>query len=230
MDHRHNHCGLLYEDTHSHGNVREYKNYCYLFIISIIGALAEFIIALFYAHSSSAQADAIHALTHVALFAIAYGVSKKIVTRNMNTHEAYHYHEKFLNLYAILVFTGLTWVLYTSIIKLWSYEYVVTKYMLISVSVGLCANIIALLLLNSMSKIRGSTSHQHRAHQWLNLDTWGDLAFSVIVLFTSVISLMIPSLPLHYIDPIISLGAVIWIAWSGIQIFKHKTSHPFVVL
>ena len=177
-------------------------------------------IALILARSVSAQADAIHALTHLSLYALAYRVSRQIVVRRMDAHEAYHYHEQFLKYYAFLVFTGLGWIFFTSIAKLQSSEGVTTSYMLLSVSMGLCANIIALKILNNITKNHGEIAYIHRTHQWLSLDTWGDFAFSVIVLITSLLYMLFPSLPTHIIDPILSLCAVGWIGWSGIQIMK----------
>lgn len=222
MSHSHDHHGIVTDLAHIEKHMHEYRNYRYLFVVGSVGAIAEFLIALVFAHSVSAQADAIHALTHLSLYALAFWVSGQIMIRKMNPHEAYHYHEQFLNLYATLVFVGLAWILFTSITKLRSSESVITTYMLMSVSVGLCANIIALKILNGISKFKNEDTRIHRAHQWLSLDTWGDFAFSVIVLIASLASLLFPSLPIRIIDPIISLGAVVWIGWSGVQILKGK--------
>ena len=187
-----------------------------------MGAIAEFLIALLLAHSVSVQADAIHALTHLSLYALACFVSGRIVARNMNPHEAYHYQEKFLYCYALLIFAGLAWILFTSITKLQSSQNVITTYMFMSAGIGLCANIIALYILNGISKAHIEVSHKHRTHQLLNVDTWGDLAFSVIVLVTSIASLLYPWLPIHIIDPVISFGAIGWIGWSGTRIIIDK--------
>lgn len=209
---------------HSHGEEhrREYRTYCCLFIVSFIGASMEFLIALLLARSVSAQADAIHAFTHLALYGLSLWISRQIFIRRMNRHDAYHYREQFLIFYVLLVFTGLVWICYTSITKLFSYEAVVSSYMLMSVTAGLLSNIIALGILRSLSKMHGNATSEHRTHQWLSLDTWWDFMFSVIVLATALLGIGFPSLPIHMIDPILSLGAVIWMAYSGIQILRKK--------
>ncbi len=222
MSHGHDHHGVIQDHTHAERCMYEYHNYRYLFVVSFVGAIAEFFIALVLAHSVSAQADAIHALTHLALYALACFVSRQIITCRMDPHQAYHYHEKFLKLYALFVFIGLAWVSYTSIIKLWSPEIVISGYMLLGVSIGLFANIIALKILNDISKKQHEVIHKHTAYAWIRLDTWGDFAFSVIVLITSLASLAFPLMPIRVIDPVISLIGVAWIALSGAQILKGK--------
>ena len=220
--HSHSHEGVPHTHGHHESNVHEYRNYCYLFIVSILSAGAEFLIALFLAHSVSAQADAIHALTHLMLYALALYVSRNVYVRHMSAHDAFHYRDKFVTLYVALVFVGLAWITYTSIIKLMTSDVVATGYMLLSVTIGLTGNIIALKLLNSISKMHTQTGHSHRAHRWINLDAWGDFAFSVIVLITSIAGMMFPSLPVRIIDPLISIAAVIWIGGSGIQMLRTK--------
>lgn len=220
--HSHDHHSIIHDHIHAQQHMHEYRNYRYLFIVGSIGAIAEFLIALVLAHSVSAQADAIHALTHVSLYALAWLVTRQIVMRGMNAHQAYHHHEKFLNRFALLIFAGLAWICYMSISKLTSPETIVSSYMLTSVSVGLCANIIALKILNRISKFKSEVASKHKTHRLLSLDTWGDFAFSVIVLITSLVSLLRPALPIHIIDPIISFGAIGWIGWSGVRILRDK--------
>lgn len=222
MSHSHDHHGIIADLTHAEQHMHEYRNYRKLFVVGSIGAIAEFLIALILAHSVSAQADAIHALTHVSLYALACLVTRQIVIRGMNAHQAYHHHKKFLSHFALLIFVGLVWICYMSISKLASPETVVSSYMLIGVSVGLCANIISLKILNRISKLKSETAPTHKTHRLLSLDAWGDSTFSVIVLITSLASLLFPSLPIRIIDPMISLGAVVWIGWSGVQILRGK--------
>lgn len=223
-------------DGHVHGHERkkhqsdcsvthcrcEYHGYTYLFSIAFISASAEFIIALLLAHSVSAQADAIHALTHLSLYGLAFWVSWQVVKLHMDAHKESHYREKFIPLYAVLVFAGLVWVLYTSIMKLFSNEPVISGYMLLSVSVGLVGNIIALTMLNKISKVHSHVAEASAAYQWLDLDTWGDFAISLIVFITSIMSIAWPSLPIRFIDPCISIAAAFWIGWSGMQILRKK--------
>lgn len=201
----------------------EYHRYVYLFAVGFVSASGEFLVALIFAHSMSAQADAIHALTHLLLYGLAFWVSRQVLIRQMGDHEEGHYREQFTYVYAGLVFAGLGWVIYNSIAKLFSAEGVISGYMFLSVSIGLSGNIIALTLLNSISKIHGAVADKSRPYRWLHLDTWGDFSISVIVLATSLIALAFPSLPLRFIDPVISLGAALWIGWSGVQIFRSKT-------
>ena len=222
MSHSHDHHDVVADFAHAERHLHVYRNYRYLFAIGFIGAIAEFLIALVLAHSVSVQADAIHALTHLSLYALACVVSGQIVARNMNPHEAYHYQEKFIYLYALLIFVGLAWILFTSITKLQSSENVITTYMFMSAGIGLSANIIALKILNAISKAHVEVVHKHRTHQLLNKDTRGDLAFSVIVLITSITSLSYPWLPIRIIDPVISFGAIGWIGWSIIRIIINK--------
>lgn len=213
--------------THPHSHTEklqhEYYSYCYLFAVSLVAAVGEFFIALLLAHSVSAQADAIHGLTHLALYGLALWVSRQIHIRRMNPHSAHHYREEFIIFYVLLVFLGLAWISYMSIVKLLSSETVVSTYMLASVSLGLSGNIIALVILNTISKMQGEVAHTHTAHRWLSLDTWGDFVFSVIVLITSLSGILCPALPIRVIDPIISIGAAAWIGWSGTQILREKT-------
>ena len=223
MNHGHNHAGMMRAHSHEEKNMREYRNYWYLFVVSVVSATAEFLIALLLAHSVSAQADAIHALTHLALYALALFVSRQIYIRHMDMRAAYQYRDKFIVFYAAFVFVGLAWISYMSIAKLRSFDSVVSHYMLLSVSIGLCGNIIALKLLHAISKIHGEIAHAHRTHQWISLDTWVDFAFSVIVLVTSIAGILFPTLPIRGIDSIISLAAVIWIGTSGIAIMRGKT-------
>lgn len=220
--HGHTHDYVIHPHSHAEQLRHEYHNYCYLFAVSLVAAVGEFLIALLLAHSVSAQADAIHALTHVALIGLAFWISRQIYTRHMNPHRAHDYREKFIIFYVLLVFLGLVWISYMSIVKLLSSEIVVSSYMLASVSVGLCGNIIALFILKTISRIHGN-AYTHTAHQWLRLDTWGDFIFSVIVLITSLAGILFSALPIKVIDPIISIGAAVWIGWSGIQILRKKT-------
>lgn len=220
MRHSHDHHGAIHDHTHAQTQVREYRNYRYLFAVGLIGAIAEFLIALMLAHSVSAQADAIHALSHLSLYALACFVSRQIVIRGMDAHRAHHYHEQFLKYYALLVFAGLAWICSMSIIKLASAQIVVSSYMLISVSVGLCANIIALKILHNISNNHHHIIHAHKAHKLFTLDAQGDLAISLIVLITSLLYILFPSIPIRMIDPIISFCAALWIGWSGIQIVR----------
>lgn len=226
--HRHTHDHVMDDMViHPHAQMeqfrREYINYGYLFAVSFVAAVGEFLGAILLAHSVSAQTDAIHGLTHVALYGLALWVSREIYLRQMTIHDAHHYREKFIIFYVPLVFMGLAWTSYTSVLKLLSSETVISGYMLASVSVGLCGNIVALAILNAISKIHGEAAHTHTAHQWLSLDTWGDLAFSVIVLITSVAAIIAPRLPIHIIDPVISFLGIIWIGSLGIQILRKKT-------
>ena len=223
MSHGHSHVGMMHTHAHEEKNMREYRNYCYLFVVSFVSAAAEFLIALLLAHSVSAQADAIHALTHFALYTLALFVSRQIYLRRMNTHAAYHYRNRFVFVYALLVFIGLAWIIYMSIAKLFSLDIVASNYMLLSVGIGLCGNIVALKLMNTISKIHGEALRQHTTHRWISLDTWGDFAFSVIVLITSLAGLLFPVLPIHVIDPVISLAAAIWIGASGTRILWGTT-------
>lgn len=223
MAHAHTHHGVIYDHAHAQRTIYASRNYRYLFIISLIGAAAEFFVALLMTHSVSAQTDAMHTLTHLSLYALAYWVSRQIVIRRMDAHHAYHYHEQFLMYYAFLVFAGLAWVCYMSITKLiWAETVIASPYMLISVGAGLCANIIALKILGNISNNHDKSAHTHKAHKLFTLDAKGDLAISLIVLVTSLLYMRFPSLPIHVIDPVISFCAIGWIAWSGIQIIKGK--------
>ena len=220
MGHSHD---AIYPQTHAEKSMHEYWSYVWLFVISFVSAAAESLIAIFFAHSVSAQADAIHTITHLSLYALALYVSRQIVVRGMNSDSAHDYREKFLIWYVLMVFMGLVWISYTSIAKLFSSEPVASNYMLLGVSIGLCGNIIVLALLHKISKIHGDAVHKHTAHSWLSLDAWGDSAFSVIVLLASVTAILFPALPIRIIDPVLSLGAVIWIGWSAILILKKTT-------
>jgi len=221
-NHGHHHHDLTQAHTHSEKSLHEYRNYFWLFAVSLI-SVGEFLIALLYANSVSAQADAIHSITHIALYGLTFWVSRQIYIRKMDVMGAHHYRERFTIGYVGLVFLGLTWILYTSIVNLFSSEHVLGSYMLISVTVGLIGNTLALIILNTISKMHGGAANSHKMHRWLNLDTWGDFAFSVIVLVSSVAAMAYPSLPINTIDPVVSIAGVAWIGWSGIQIVRKKT-------
>ena len=218
MSYGHTHDHMATAPTHAEKNIHEYRNYCWLFIVGFTSAVVEFLIAILFAHSVSAQADAIHALTHLSLYALALWVSRQVFIRQMDAHTAHHYREKFLIFYALFVFIGLAWISYMSISKLLSSESVASNYMLLGGSVGLCGNIIALRILHAISKIHGKAIHAHATHQWISLDTWGDFAFSVIVVYNALTAL----LPIRVIDVVASLAAIVWIGWSGIQILRKK--------
>ena len=219
MSHGHSHADMMHEQTHAQKSRHEYRNYCYLFAVSIASAGAEFLIALLLAHSVSAQADAIHALTHLSLYALALWVSRQVLIRRMDAHAAHHYREKFLIFYALFVFIGLAWIFYTALAKISSSEPVVSNYMLISGIVGLCGNIVALRLLRTISKIHGEAVHARADHQWISLDTWGDFALSILVVYNAMTAL----LSIRLLDVIASFGAVVWIGVSGLRILKKKT-------
>ncbi|MDP3778446.1 MAG: cation transporter [bacterium] len=220
--HGHHHHGDII-NPHVQQSLREYQNYFWLFAVGLVSAAGEFLLALLLANSVSAQADAIHSLTHIALYAFALWISRQIYTRQMNPQEAYDYRDTFLIFYVLPVFLGLAWILYTSVTKLFSPEHVLSSYMLASVGIGLAGNIIALKILNTISKIHGEAVRHHTAHRWLSLDTWGDFAFSLIVLITSIMGMAFPLLPINMIDLVVSTAGVIWIGWSGIQIIRKKT-------
>ena len=219
MSHGHSHLHPIRIHSHEEKNRRVYRNYCYLFIVSFVSAIGEFLIALLLAHSVSAQADAIHSMVHVSLYGIALWISKNILYKKMNEHEASHYREKFITLFAIIVFSSLGLVLYNSIARLLSSEAIVSEYMLLSVAVGLSGNMIALKILNTITKIQGGAASKNTTHNLLSLDTWGDFAISILVLFTAVVALV----PIWLLDFLISLGAVAWIGVSGLRILKKKT-------
>lgn len=220
--HPHAHNDLAHLHPHTEISRREYYYYCLLFPISIVAAFGEFLIALLFAHSSSAQADAIHAITHITLYGLALLVSRNIHKRRMDAQTAHAYRGKFLVLYMLLVFLGLGWIIYVSLIKLISSETVVSAYMLLSVGIGLCGNIIALIILNAIAKIHGDAIYHHAAHRWLNLDAWGDFAFSVGILIIAGIGILFPTFPTHIVDSVFSLIVVVWIGWSGIQILYKR--------
>lgn len=223
MSHDHDHGSHHHEHTVRVHSGDEYYYYICLFTVGFAFAGGEFLIALFLAHSISAQADAIHALTHLLLYGLALWVSRQVLLRKMNDHEEGHYRERFTYWFAGIIFTGLGWLMYNSFAKLFSAEAVLSGYMLLSVSVGLSGNIIARILLNLISKVHGTVADKSRPYRCLNLDAWVDLGISLIVFVTSLAALVFPSLPIRYIDPIISLGAVAWIGWSGVQIMRSKT-------
>lgn len=223
MAHAHSHHGIIHDHAHAQYTIFAYRSYRYLFAVSLLGAAAEFLVALLMTHSVSAQTDAMHTLTHLSLYALACLVSRQIIVRRMDAHRAYHYHEKFLKYYAFLVFAGLAWVATLSIIKLILAETVIASpSMLVSVGAGLCANIIALKILSNISNNHDQAVHSHKTHKLFILDAKGDLAISVIVLVTSSLYMIFPLLPIHIIDPLISFAAIVWIGWSGIQIIKGK--------
>lgn len=214
---------VMHPHAHAQRLRREYINYGYLFGVSFMFAVGEFLIAILLAHSVSAQTDAIHGLTHVALYGLAFWVSRQIYMRQMTVHNAHHYRERFIILYVPLVFMGLAWTSYTSVVKLLSSETVVSAYMLASVSVGLCGTVIALRILHTISTIHREAVHRHTAHHWISLDTWGDFAFSVIVLITSIAAIIASWLPIYIIDPVLSFVGIIWIGLLGVQILRKKT-------
>lgn len=220
MAHAHTHHEVIHDYAHAQYTMRAYQSYRWLFAIGLVGATVEFLVALLLTHSVSAQSDAIHAFTHLSLYALACLVSRQIVIHHMDAHRAYHYHEQFLKYYAFFVFAGLAWICYMSIMKFVSGEAVINRYMLESVSIGLCANAISIMILGNISKNRPKTLHTHKAHKLFILDAKGDFAISLIVLITSLLFTLFPSLPMHIIDPTISLGAVGWIGYSGVQIIK----------
>ena len=225
MSHGHSHAGIMHGQTHAKNNAHEYRKYCWLFTASLVSFVAPFLIALLLAHSVAAQADAIHELTHLSLYAIALWVSKRVLMHNMDAHTEYHYREKFTIFYAPLIFISLAWVCYTSIAKLFTPEYVATGYMLIGVSLGICGKIIELWILSEILNMQGDASHKVKALWLLIYDALGDFVFSVTVLATACAGLMLPWLPIRIIDPILSLLGIVWIGALCIRVLRGKTPH-----
>ena len=225
MSYGHTHDHMATAPTHVEKNMREYRNYCYLLIVSFVNFVVPFLIALILAHSVSAQADAIHELTHLTLYAMALWTSRHVLLHKMDAHAEYHYREKFTKFYAPLIFISLVWVSYASIVKLFSSESVATDYMFISVGIGICGKIIELWILARISKIQGNASHKIKALWLLIYDASGDFLFSVIVITTACAGIMLPWLPIHIIDPVVSLGGVVWIASLCMHVLREKTPH-----
>lgn len=223
MHHDHHHGSHQHEYTARARSSDECRYYFYLFIVGFVCAIGEFEIARDLGNSISAQADAIHAFTHLLLQGLGLWVSRQVLMRQMNNHEEGHYREQFTYWYAGIIFVGLGWLIYNSFTKLFSAEEVMSGYMLLSVSVGLSGNIIALILLNMISKVHGAVAGNSRPYRYFHLDTWVDSSISLAVFVTALGTLIFPSLPIRYIDPIISLGAAAWIGLSGIQILRSKT-------
>ena len=192
---------------------------------SLVSTCGEFLPALLLAHSVSAQADAIHGLVHLSLYSVALWVSRQVLIRNMDAHAEYHYREKFTAIYMPLIFVSLAWVAYASVAKFFSPENVATNYMLTSVSIGICGNIICLRILASIWRIQGNAPHKGKAHRLLSWDALGDSLFSAIVLATALAGLKFPQLPIHFIDPVVSLGGIAWISWLCMRVLREKTPH-----
>jgi len=187
-----------------------------------MGASGEFFIALFLAHSGAAQADAIHAFTHLLLyFAILF--TNRIMRGNMISIEGkQQLYKRFNMLYASTVFIGLAWIVSDAIYKFMYYTQVVSGYMLLSVCVGISANIITLTIIRHLNKFRTDVETRDKSHKWLRLHALGDFLISVAVLLTAITSLMIPSLPLSYIDPTVTLGIAAGVGWSGHKIMRQS--------
>lgn len=219
MHHDHSHWGAPYGPLHENHGIRNYRNYGLLFIVCLLSACGEFFVALL-AHSASAQTDAIHsALTHLPLYGLTFWVGRQIVIHRMDTHEEYHYWERFMPWCALLMFSGLAVVGYASIMRLLSSAPIITGYMLTSAGIGLCGNIGMIIML---SKIKGGTSQGNRFLQSLKYDAGGDFLISAVVFTTACAGLVFPWLPIHIIDPILSLGVAILIACAAINILRKK--------
>ncbi|MDP3769612.1 MAG: hypothetical protein U1A23_04105 [Candidatus Sungbacteria bacterium] len=223
MHHDHHHGPQHHHEHTLRGRSGDEYYYCiWLFVVSLAFPITEFLIALVFAHSISAQADAIHALTHLLLAGLMLWISRQVLIRQMSGHEEDHYREQFTYWYAGIIFVGLGWLIYNSFEKLVSAEAVVGGYMLLSVSVGIIGNGIALKLLNTISKVLGTVAGKSGPYRLFRLDTWVDFSISLFVLITAIAALVFPSFPIRFVDPGISLVAASWIGWSGIQILRQK--------
>lgn len=220
MHHKHSHWGVHHDRSHKDHEIQNYRNFGLLFIVCLVSAFGEFFVALL-AHSVAAQTDAIHsALTHLPLYGLTFLIGRHVFIHRMNKHEEQHCWEQFMPWCALLIFLGLAMICYASVVKLLSSEIVITDYMLISASIGLCGNIGMIIIL---SKIGGRTPQRNRFFWLFFWDACGDFLISAVVFVTACAGLAFPWLPIHIIDPILSLGVAVLIACAGINILRKKT-------
>ncbi|MBI5153497.1 MAG: cation transporter [Parcubacteria group bacterium] len=191
--------------------VCETRGYWYLFILIIITAILEFVVARFFAHSGAGQADALHAFLHGLWFALAIYVAYRVRIGNFSDGEEHSFRARFGFVNAILLLFVLCVLCSEAIAKIMHPEPVLSIFMCISGGIGLSGNLIALHIL-------GKIERDHETYHWLSLDTVADCWLSAAVIVGGVFVTYLPLL-----DPILTFVAICWIGKMGYSLFTGHT-------
>lgn len=218
----------------------ENRFYLYLFVISVVAAFLEFFIARKFAGSSSAQADAIHSFVHSFWYCTPIFIDGWVRWRNLSELREIRLRTRYGVVNGFILFAALAYiVLFEAIPKFYQAEPITANFMLLSVSVGITGNVIALRILQ---KTRRHSPHHHlhgllhqqkvQIRKLFILDATGDLWISVVVfaealliLTISSVSWALPYLPYiyRYIEPSLTLVIVAIIGRMSYKLFfKHS--------
>lgn len=193
---------------------REARTYLWLFIIALAFCAGEFLIARFLANSGTAQADAIHSLTHSSLYGIAFFASRILAKSHLSGEDEERFFARFNAVYASIISVGVLWIMGDAIWKLIYPKEIVSGFMLMSVIIGACGNAISIAILRGLAKARGTIRNKYKAHKLLSYDAFGDLLFSLVILLLALILFVFPSLPINSIDAVTTFGIAGWILFS----------------
>ncbi len=190
----------------------ETQGYWYLVCVALSAAIGEFIFAWFFAKSGAATVDAFHTLIHGVWYFLAISASWHISSRNLSGRDEDRVRARYGVLNFFLLLGILFFIIFMEAIpRLMHPESVVPGYMLVSVSIGLLGNILALVILKKIQQ-------DHETYHWLTLDTLADLWFSLAILCSVPFVNLFP-----YLDPILTLLGCCWIAKTGYSLFLSKT-------
>lgn len=190
----------------------ETRGYWYLVFIALSTAIGEFVLAWFFAKSGAATVDAFHTFIHGVWYFLAISASWHITSRNLSGRDEERIRARYGVLNFILLLGILSFIVFLEAIpRLLHPEPVVVGYMLISVSIGLLGNILALIILRKVKQ-------DHETYHWLTLDTLADLWLSLAILISVPFINAFP-----YLDPILTLLGCCWIAKMGYSLFLSKT-------
>ncbi len=189
----------------------ETRGYWYLFFVVGFTAVAEFIIARFFAHSGAGQADALHAFLHGLWFGIALYVAYRVQGSDFSLVEENVFRARFGLVNAILLLFVLSVLCFEAVHKLMHPESVNGFLMCVSGCIGLGGNLLALCILRKVER-------DHETYHWLSLDTIADCWLSGTVIVGGIFVGKVP-----FIDPILTLVAICWIGKMGYDLFVQRT-------
>jgi len=199
---------------HFHHKGSEANDYGILAGINLFGALGELLVASPYlASSTSALADATHALSHSFTFALATGIIWATYRWKLEEKKAKSIRNMLGVFFLLLAFSTLIYIAYGAYQRLSGLDVTVSIWMFLAGCIGIATSLTSLLFLHGIQRIHNI---RDKLHSVINADTLLDAGTSIAV----VVGAILHYLGIKQIDPILTLFFVVpWIAWRLVHIF-----------
>lgn len=194
------------------------RDYWFLFAIASFAAASVLVLAVWFANSTAALVDSIHAFIHSILYAITAYTEWLFYKKNYTQEKRQRISMTlgFL-IYAPFILLGLGYiVIFEAWPKFINPTPVNESFMIISGIVGFSANLFAISGFNGIKKYHCIKDSRHRFVYW---DAVGDLLISIAVVIGGF---SIHSFRIYRIDSIITFGAALWIIYQVYKILKDE--------